>query len=194
METRILQRLVMCPLAVALYMFTTELSAQPANRIPARETYRHALDFSPMSPMMNIYAIHYYYSFTPKDVGIIGPSYMRIQFEGIGHTDAPGFIIGYRRYLWRGLHLDYQLMPMWDQFYEENEDKTYQGFDLWNEFRFGYVFDFNIGKMPAFVSVQWPFGFALYSDPDGKPQSFKDHAEENPYFYFPPLLFVGLRF
>jgi hypothetical protein len=58
--------------------------------------------------------------------------------------------------------------------------------------RFGYSFDFTIGKVPLFVNVQWPFGFALYSE--GKPESFKNRARENPLFYFPPLFFTGVRF
>jgi len=157
--------------------------------------YKHALDFCPLSPVIGIYALHYSYRFTPKSEFIISPSYMNIEYEGVGHTDAPGFIIGYRRYLWKNLHVDYQLMPMWDRYYSVEEDKTYPlGFDLWNEFRLGYSFDFKIKNVPLFLNVQWPFGFALYSDPAGKPESFKDRAAENPFFYFPPLFFVGIRF
>jgi hypothetical protein len=157
-------------------------------------TYRHSLDFCPLSPLIDIYALHYSYRFTPRSEFIIGPLHTNIHYEDIGHTNSWGFIVGYRRYVWRALHIDYQLMPQWDRFYEENEQKEYDGFDLWNEFRLGYVWDFEVGSLPAFVSVQWPFGFILYSDPEGKPQSFKDHAEENPLFYFPPLFFVGVRF
>ena len=143
---------------------------------------------------MNIYAIHYCRRVTPRSETILGPLYARIPYEDIGHTDAWGFIAGYRRYVWKSFHIDYQLMPMWDHFYEENEDKRYYGFDLWNEFRFGYTWDFAVKRTPAFVHFQWPLGFALYSDPDGKPESFKDHAEEHPVFYFPPMFFMGIRF
>ncbi len=156
--------------------------------------YNNSVDFCPLSPMINIYAIHYCRRLTPRSEVIVGPSYMRISYEDIGHTDAPGFIVGYRHYLWKNLHIDYQLMPMWDRFYDTEAEKRYYGFDLWNEFRLGYSWDFKVGKIPAFFNLQWPFGFALYSDPDGKPESFKKHAEENPLFYFPPLFFLGVRF
>ncbi|RKY51085.1 MAG: hypothetical protein DRP86_02460 [Candidatus Neomarinimicrobiota bacterium] len=157
--------------------------------------YKHAVDFCPLSPVMGIYAIHYTYRFSRESEFIIAPSYMNIEYEDVGHTDAPGFIVGYRRYLWKNLHIDYQLMPMWDRYYSEEESKTYPvGFDLWNEFRLGYSFDFKVKKISLFLNVQWPFGFALYSDPDGKPESFKERAEENPFFYFPPLFFIGFRF
>ena len=160
----------------------------------ASGSFKHSIDFTPLSPVMGIYAIHYNYFVNGKSQFIVGPLYMRIEYEDIGHTNAPGFIMGYRQYFWKTLHLDYQLMPAWDHFYEENENKTYYGFDLWNEFRLGYIFDFHIGKAPLFINVQWPFGFILYSDPDGKPESFKKMAEENPYFYFPPMFFIGIRF
>jgi hypothetical protein len=174
---------------------SSNLYSQTVKDTTDHKRYRHSIDFCPISPLIGIYAIHYSYKITPKNEIIVAPSYMNIKYEDIGHTNAPGFIVGYRRYLWRNLHIDYQLMPMWDQFYEQNEDKTYPvGFDLWNEFRLGYAFDFKINKVPLFLNIQWPFGFALYSDPDGKPESFKQHAEENPFFYFPPLFFLGIRF
>lgn len=154
-----------------------------------------SIDFCPLSPVMGIYAIHFTYKFSLNNALIVAPSYMNIKYKNIEHTNAPGIILGYRRYLWKNLHIDYQLMPMFDRYYEENEHKTYPwGFDLWNEFRLGYEFDFYIRKTPLFINFQWPLGFALYSDPKGKPESFKEKARKSPLFYFPPLFFLGIRF
>jgi hypothetical protein len=188
-----------CSFRILISAFFTMLilSAGKVNAQEAKaeeKTYFRSLDFCPLSPVIGIYAIHYSRRISPNSEFIVGPSYMNIHFKDIGHTDAPGFIVGYRQYLWKNLHLDYQLMPGWDNFYESNEDKRYRGFDLWNEFRLGYAFDFNLGKVPAFVNVQWPLGFVLYSEKEGKPESFKKYAEENPLFYFPPLFFTGFRF
>jgi hypothetical protein len=179
-------------LGACTFPAATALGQTPADA--PETTFRHSLDFSPLSPLFNIYAIHYCYKITPSSELIAGPLYMNIPYKDIGHTNAPGFILGYRRYIWKSLHIDYQLMPGWDRFYEENERKTYRGFDLWNEFRLGYSWDFTVGSLPLFVNVQWPFGFALYSDPDGKPESFKKHAKEEPFFYYPAMVFVGIRF
>jgi hypothetical protein len=55
-------------------------------------------------------------------------------------------------------------------FLKINEDKTHPlGFDLWNEFRRGYIRDFRIGAQQLFINAQWPFGFAVYSDDSAKP-------------------------
>ncbi len=164
----------------------------PAASPPA---HRNSIDSTPMSPLFRIYAIHYCRRVTPESEVIVGPYYANIKFEDVGHTDAPGFIVGYRRFFWRRLHLEYQLIPQWDHFYEENEDKRYPlGFDLWNELRLGYTWDFRAGSAPLFVNAQWPFGFALYSDDSAKPESFKKKVEDDPFFYFPPMFFIGVRF
>lgn len=156
--------------------------------------YKHSLDFCPLSPFIGIYALHYGHRFSKRNELIVSPSYMRIQYPSIGYTNAPGFIVGYRRYLWKNLHIDYQLMPMWDRFYDKNENKTYPlSFDLWNEFRLGYAFDFKIRKTTLFLNLQIPLGFALYSDPKGKSDAFKEHAKKHPLFYI-PLFFIGTRF
>ena len=182
--------IVLCALCT---LFTTVYPDEnTGNRVT---NYLHSVDLCPMSPLFRIYAIHYSYRITPKSEIILGPYYANIQFPDIGNTDAPGFIVGYRHYLWESIHIDYQLMPQWDRFYEKNENKKYPvGFDLWGEFRLGYVYDFTIAGTPAFINFQWPFGFALYSDDSAKPESFKKKARENPYFYFPPLFFIGVRF
>ena len=179
----------------AYILFQANVMAQKADSLTPKKEYKHSIDFCPISPAIGIYAIHYCYKFSPENEFIIAPSYMNIKHKGIGHTNAPGFIIGYRRYLWRNLHIDYQLMPMWDRYHDTKENVIYPvGFDLWNEFRLGYAFDFKIRTQTLFLNVQWPLGFALYSDPKGKPEAFKQKAKKDPLFYFPPLFFVGIRF
>ncbi len=170
-------------------------TAQTVDSSSAPPTLKHSLDLCPMSPLFRIYALQYSYRISESSEIVLGPYYANIHYEDIGNTNAPGFIVGYRQYLWNSLHLEYQLVPQWDHFYEKNENKRYPlGFDLWNEFRLGYTWDFDFGSLPAFITVQWPFGFALYSDGNAKPESFKHHVKDNPFFYFPPMVFVGVRF
>jgi hypothetical protein len=141
--------------------------------------------------LFRIYALQYNYHFAAQNELILGLAYTNIQFD-FGSTHAAAIILGYRRYVWKNLHLEYQLWPDYDRFYEENEAKYYSGFDLWNEFRLGYQLDFNIFQLPCFINFQWPFGFGLYAE--NKPESFTEHEEENRFFYFPPMFFLGVRF
>jgi hypothetical protein len=116
---------------------------------------------------------------------------MNIRYD-FGSTHAPAVIAGYRHYFWKSLHVEYQIWPAYDSFCEKNEAKYYKSFDVSNEFRLGYQFDFSMAALPCFVSLQWPFGFGLYSS--NKPQSFKNHEKVNRFFYFPPSLFLGVTF
>lgn len=152
---------------------------------------RHSIEFSPMSPLFNIYALQYNYRMTSSDELILGVAYTNIQYD-FGETNAATAIIGYRRFFWKNLHIDYQLWLDYDRFYEKNEDRYYRGVDVWNEFRLGYRFDFTLVRLPAFINLQWPFGFGLYAQ--NKPESFKEHEKDNRFFYFPPMFFFGIRF
>jgi hypothetical protein len=122
---------------------------------------------------------------------ILGSAYTNIHFD-FGNTNAATIVLGYRRYFWKNLHIEYQLWPDYDRFYEKNESKYYNGFDLWNELRLGYKLDFSILEFPCFINFQWPFGFGIYAQ--NKPESFKEHEEKNRFFYFPPMFFLGVRF
>ncbi|MCF7803291.1 MAG: hypothetical protein K9N46_11440 [Candidatus Marinimicrobia bacterium] len=182
-------------LTILLGTFCLVLFSMPglAAESPKKEhsTYDQSMDFSPLSPMFRIYAIQYYRHLTPRDEVVLGAAYTNLQWD-FGETNAATLIVGYRRYLWKKLHIEYQLWPDYDWFYEKQEERYYEGFDLWNEFRLGYQVDFSLGNLPCFINFQWPFGFGLYAA--NKPDSFRQHEEENPYFYFPPMFFLGIRF
>lgn len=160
--------------------------------------YRHTLETSPVSPVLQlvnagIWGVKYDYALTRRDELKVGISWMNIYFPE-GNTDSWSLILGYRRYLWRNLYLEYELWPGYDNFYEKNEEKYYPGWDLWNEFRIGYQFRFHIGSLPCFVSAAWPFGFGLYST--NKPDSFYERMNQSfdsKFFYHFPLIFVGAK-
>lgn len=180
---------------LASFVFVTsalrsQTEGQIMNPNPGQEL-KHAVDVSPLSPFIDIYGVHYIYRFSPKDELITGLSYMNIHYD-FGYTNSPALIIGYRRYLWKNLHVEYELWPCYDEFYESYEQKYYQSFDLWNEFRIGYRFDFKVAERSFYLNLQWPFGFGLYAG--NKPEKFMDQQEKERFFYFPPLFFVGMRF
>lgn len=155
-------------------------------------TYRNSVDFFAGAPLAGIWVAYYNRLVTKNDEIILGPYYANIDM-GMGTTNAPGFVVGYRRYLWKTLHIDYQLIPQWDRYHDDAEDKTYPlGLDLWNEFHLGYDLDFHPGRLPILLRAQWPLGWALYSDPKGKSKAFKGQVD--PIYWFPPLFFVGIRF
>jgi hypothetical protein len=152
---------------------------------------RHAVEFSPVSPFIRIYAAQYAHRLGEKNELILGFAYNNVKYDH-GQSHAPSGIVGYRRYLWKKAHIEYQLWPSYNWYYETDEQKYYKGAELWNEFRPGYTFDFRVGATPMFVNVQYLIGFALYGE-ESKPQSFKDQAEEEGIFTA-PMIFMGWRF
>jgi hypothetical protein len=180
-----------CFVFFVLFIGTSCCSQETLLTTNKNNFYRHGVELSPLSPVMNIYGVLYSYGITKKDWLVAGPVYMRIKYD-FGNTDAWALIVGYRRYLWRNLHLEYQLYPTYDDFFESRENKIYSSFDVWNEFRLGYKVDFRIKKAPLYLNVQWPFGFGLFAS--NKPQSFKEAEKLNRFFYFPPMIFAGFRF
>lgn len=148
-------------LLLSFFLNLNVLNGQEINSSNIKETYKHSIDFSPLSPLFKIYGVHYSYHFSQKDELILGAAYMNIHYD-FGNTNAPTLILGYRRNLWKKLHLEYQLWPTYDNFYEKNENEYYKSYDIWNEFRLGYKFDFTISKLPLYINLQWPFGFGLY--------------------------------
>lgn len=153
---------------------------------------RHSIELSPMTPIGNVYSLQCNYRMTKKNEFIAGLSFVNIRYENIGRNNAPGIILGYRRFLWKNLHIQYELWPGYDIFYEQNVNKHYKGFQLWNEFRLGYQFNFKVKSQYSYVSIQWPLGF--YLKKGNKPQSFVDYEKVNRFFYNVPLVYVGLRF
>jgi len=142
-----------------------------------------------MSPVFKIYAIQYNYSITPKNELMLGFAYANIKYDK-GRSHAPTLILGYRRFFWKGIHLEYQLWPAYNDYFETTERKYYSGFELWNEFRTGYQFDFKMGDIPMTVTPQLLCGFGLC--PGNKPESFIQNTKDEPVFIYPNV-FIGLK-
>ena len=170
-------------------MFFASLGFAQENQI--KDFKKYSVDFSPMSPFIRIYGVQLGYKLNPKNELLTGLAYTNLHLDP-GVTHSPSVILGYRRYLWRNLHIEYQIWPSYDNFYAYKEDAYFKSFDIWNEFRFGYQFNFKIKDKSLYTSVQWPFGFGLYST--NKPQSFKEHEEKEKFFYQFPLWFIGIKF
>jgi hypothetical protein len=176
--------------ATALVTVASVAYAQDASS--GQRVERSAVEFSPVSPFIRIYAAQYARRLTDRDELILGGAYANIKYDD-GQSHAPTAIIGYRRYVWRKAHVEYQLWPSYNWYWEENEEKYYPGAELWNEFRFGYTFDFHIRRTPWFVNVQYLVGWGLYGD-ESKPQSWKDQVAREGEVFQAPMFFMGWRF
>lgn len=182
--------------SIAVLLLFSEVQGQQRENQSQEKDYYHSIEIFPIVALFKIYSVQYTYAFTPKDHFIIGAAYVNITVEDrhgneIGRFHAPTIPIGYRRFIWKNLHVEYQLWPGYNMYYEKNEKKYYNGFDLYNEFRAGYKFDVRIGTLPFFVNLQYVFGFGLY--PGNKPDSYIERSKEIPIFHAPTIA-IGVRF
>lgn len=158
---------------------------------PARVENR-AIEFSPVSPFIHIYAVQYARRLGEKNELLVGFAYANIKYDH-GRSHAPTGIVGVRRYLWRKAHVEYQLWSSYNWYYETDEKRHYNGAELWNEVRPGYTFDFRVGGRPVFINLQYLIGFGLYGD-QSKPQSWKDQRDAEGELFMAPMVFMGWRF
>jgi hypothetical protein len=85
--------------------------AQPENGL-ATSRFNESLDFCPVSPLFLCCR-----RISPQNELIVGPSYADIHHEDVVPTNAPGFVLGYRRFFWRTMPAGCRLMPQWDRYF-----------------------------------------------------------------------------
>jgi len=137
-------------------------------------------------PLAEIYMIQVSYS--PWEFGdiLFGAAYQNWENDQ-GRSHAYTFLLGYRQFVWGGIHTEIELWPAYNPFNSSVDGKTYTGFELWMSFRIGYKFDFKLASNDLFVLAQPSIGFGVVREnpwPD---------KEKNDKVIFEPQLIVGIR-
>jgi hypothetical protein len=160
---------------------------------------KHSISTDPLLPLFKSFALLYEYKKTEKSSFIAGLWYGKATETYPKMLEYPGYtvnispILAYRFYLWRELHVEYQIYPGYTKYYEKNEDKFYRSFNLFNEFRVGYKFNLQILGLPCLLNLQFPVGFTIYDS--NEPETFSDIRKQDPIFYiFYPNIYLGIRF
>jgi len=107
-----------------------------------------------------------------------------------GYVRAFGFGLGYQRFHWKGLFTVLEATPFIKQYYDENNNKTQKGFQLYLQLMAGYRFEFFKNRFyiePAFALKYWPIDTNFPSD-------FEKIEEGAPKFRFEPSLNFGFKF
>jgi hypothetical protein len=161
--------------------------------------YEHSIAIKPIDLFVDIYAFQYEKQFDEKNELILGAYYLLSN----GNNAYPGTfelitpMIGYRRYLWEELHIEYILMPGCALYKNNTANIQSFSFEIWNEFHIGYRFQFSLFKIPLFITPQALIGFNLYRG--NQPLSFRI-IDEDPNNFFPNILYLfpninmGFRF
>lgn len=137
-------------------------------------------------PMAEIYMMQISYS--PWEAGDIlgGVAYQNWKNEQ-GRANAYTLLLGYRQFVWKGLHAEMELWPAYNPFHSSVDAKTYAGFELWMSLRLGYKIDFQLAGNEFYILAQPSVGFGV--------------ARENPWpekvkgdgAIFEPQIILGIK-
>lgn len=177
----------------------TDSFAQNDTIVSTHYELKHSISSDPLLPLFNAFAIIYEYQRTDKSSFIFGFWYGKATETYPKMLEYPGYsvnispVFGYRYYFWKKFHAEYQLYTGFTKYYEKSEDRFYKSFNLFNEFRIGYKFNFHIHRMPLILNLQFPVGFTIYDT--NEPETFRQIRKQDPIFYiFYPNLYLGIRF
>lgn len=164
------------------------------------------INFGPKS--ISMYEFHFGYKITPKDrIEIKAATWRLFEPMGIplwdpllqkesewypGRIRESGVGIAYQRFLWKGLFVSVEILPLKKTYLDENKKKIDDGFKLYISYHLGYhvsLFKNRLFLEPQIHCNYWPI------DSKG-PQGFeeKEIKWNKKYFLFEPNIFIGVNF
>jgi hypothetical protein len=120
-----------------------------------------------------------------------GPSFEAPEEKFPGYIREYGFAIVYQRFLWNGLYAGIHIMNAWQSFFDEDNQKIDNGFQIFNTYRIGYhikLFKDRCFIEPSLAITHRPYHTKM-------PDSFKQLDDKNSKFFFgEPGLHFGFNF
>lgn len=128
------------------------------------------------------------FSYSAWSMGDVLVGYAFQHWNDQGQANAQTLLLGYRQFIWRGLHAEVELWPAYNPFESSVDGKTYSGFELWVSARVGYRFDFKVDGHELFVLAQPSVGVGVARQNRWPKMGSGFHP------IFEPQLIVGTRF
>ena len=107
-----------------------------------------------------------------------------------GYTRTYGIGIGYQRFHWKGVFTTVQATPFLKQYFDEENEKIQNGFQLYLQLVAGYRFEFFNKRFyvePAYALKYWPVDTNF-------PDDFAAVEEGAKNYIFEPSLNFGFKF
>jgi hypothetical protein len=121
----------------------------------------------------------------------LNKAYKKPEEKFPGYVREYGVTVSYQRFLWKGLHVQLDVMPTWQKFVNDNGNKIDNGFQIFNSYRVGYhikLFKDKFFFQPSVCVTHRAYHTQL---PDG----FKQLDDKWSKFIFPePGLNIGYNF
>ena len=173
-------------LLTVIIILTAVSGSFAQNDAPAKPDKNTSIESSPLMAYFHYYAVRCNRSMTDNGDLLLGFAYLNTKWADQGRLHAYTLLTGYRYYLWRGLHAEYELWSAYDPFESSVDGKTYKGVDFWHAVRAGYRFMFDCGSFDPYIIFQVEVGRGLKRF--NKWPEYKNHTSVH------PILLVGVRF
>lgn len=137
-------------------------------------------------PLADIYMVQGSYSACKSGDILFGVAYQNWKNDQ-GRARAYTLLLGYRQYIWKGIHTEIELWPAYNPFHSFVDGQTYAGAELWMSLRIGYRQEFNLANNDFFLLAQPSIGFGVVRD-NPWPEKGKDDKA-----VFEPQVLLGIR-
>ncbi|HNT66958.1 MAG TPA: hypothetical protein PKN04_14340, partial [bacterium] len=168
-------------LIACIVLTATVNSLAQTEETPAKWSLATSLTY----PLADIYLLQINYRPAAGHELFFGPCWQNFEHDSF-EVNALTLLLGYRRFIYKGLHLEAELYPAYNKIHSKVNDKDYPGIEMWGEFKIGYRFDLAGGRL--YIQPAPGIGFGFFRT--NKPPNFD---EEIDYPTFTPQLLVGIR-
>jgi hypothetical protein len=134
-------------------------------------------------PLARIYQIHLGHRVNGRHEVFFGLAYQNFESGSIT-SHAYTLLLGYRFYAWKGLHLEVELWPAYNNMYSSVTDSRFPGLELWSEIKLGYKLGIS---RSVFLQPAPGMGFGIFRT--NRPPNF-DESIKSPNFA--PQLILGV--
>jgi hypothetical protein len=172
-------------IVVMLLLLTMPLAVSGQEPEAERHGTGWSVGTSVTYPIVRIYQLHIGRAPTDRHEVTFGPAYQNFTSGSIT-SHAYTLVLGYRYYLWRGLHVESEWWPAYDPIHSSLTDRRYPGVELWTELKVGSKLPMYRGR---FIQPSPGVGFGIFRT-NPPPEFWEDIISP----IFTPQLIVGVQF
>ena len=144
---------------------------------------RPMIDISPVMALIGFYGFRTTLPVSDRGRFIAGYMYQNFKND-LGRSHSHALLIGYQHYIWRGLEVELELWPGYNNWHSSIDDEWYPGPELWAEARVGYRLDLETAGIDWYLLPQLLAGKGLWDGFDA-PGDFSE-----PFFF--PAIWAGM--
>ncbi len=178
---------------------STEQTESTVAEAPPETARAWGVETSLVYPFINIYYLLGSYAFWRSGEALFGLGLQRWSdkttsgFDKLfppGRAEAYTVLLGYRQFLWRGLHVEAVFFPAYNRWHSYLDGQIYSGLEVWVEAHFGYKFRYEAWGVVLCAIPQLGLGTGVWKQ---KTWPGEDSPSGLDRFQFVPNVILGVE-